>query len=111
FKAGLHSGLVTVTEIGKLKKEIAYHGDTINTAARIQEKCNDFQQELLISDQLRRQLSYSQTFAFTPMGAIRLKGKQAHTQVYAVSPHATSDEEPELTIKQHSKTVYQLTQC
>jgi adenylate cyclase len=35
FKAGMHSGIVTVTEVGKYKKEIAYHGDTINTAARI----------------------------------------------------------------------------
>ncbi|MEP2024144.1 adenylate/guanylate cyclase domain-containing protein, partial [Reichenbachiella sp.] len=42
FKAGLNEGVVTVTEVGKYKKEIAYHGDTINTTARIQEKCNDY---------------------------------------------------------------------
>ncbi len=111
FKAGLHSGKVIVTEIGKLKKEIAYHGDTLNTAARIQEKCNDFQQELLISDHLRRQLNGSRAFDFTPMGTIRLKGKQTHTQVYAVLPQADPGEELELTVKQHSKTVDQFIQC
>ena len=50
FKAGLNEGIVTVTEVGRYKKEIAYHGDTINTAARIQKKCNELGYELLISE-------------------------------------------------------------
>ena len=33
FKAGLHFGNVIVTEVGGTKQEIAYHGDTVNTAA------------------------------------------------------------------------------
>lgn len=35
----MNAGIVTVAEVAKYKKEIAYHGDTINTAARIQGKC------------------------------------------------------------------------
>jgi len=33
-----------VAEVGEIKTEIAYHGDTINTAARIQEQCNVLKQ-------------------------------------------------------------------
>ena len=48
FKAGVHVGWVTVAELGVLKREISYHGDTINTAARIEGCCNDLQRDLLI---------------------------------------------------------------
>jgi adenylate cyclase len=43
FKAGLNSGKVMVAEVGVLKKEIAYHGDVLNTASRIQMECNVYQ--------------------------------------------------------------------
>ena len=32
FKAGLHLGWVTVSEVGIVKREICYHGDVLNTA-------------------------------------------------------------------------------
>lgn len=85
FKAGLNVGKVTVAEVGKLKKEIAYHGDTINTAARIQGKCNDFGCELLISEQLKEALGESPTFDTKLMGDIPLKGKAEHVAIYAVA--------------------------
>jgi adenylate cyclase len=83
FKAGINSGIVTVTEVGKYKKEIAYHGDTINTAARIQGKCNDFKQELLISGNLKDQLD-NMAFNFDRLDSIALKGKEQKVLVYAV---------------------------
>ncbi len=83
FKAGLHSGIVTVTEVGKYKKEIAYHGDTINTAARIQGKCNEFNQELLVSQRLKEQLATSR-FSFKELGNMPLKGKEKEVSIYAI---------------------------
>ena len=83
FKAGLHSGIVTVTEVGKYKKEIAYHGDTINTAARIQGKCNEFGQELLVSQRLKEQLATS-SFSFKELGSLSLKGKEKEVSIYAI---------------------------
>lgn len=85
FKAGLNEGVVTVTEVGKYKKEIAYHGDTINTAARIQGKCNEFAREFLISENLKNQLEKS-TVKFEPIGNIPLKGKAKEVEIFAVSP-------------------------
>ena len=83
FKAGLHSGVVTVTEVGKYKKEIAYHGDTINTAARIQGQCNALKSALLLSEKLKTELA-SKNFTYTPMGSTPLKGKKENVVIYAV---------------------------
>ncbi len=83
FKAGMNSGVVTVTEVGKYKKEIAYHGDTINTAARIQGKCNELHQELLISERLKTQL-HKNGFEYNEMGSVALKGKGEKVPVYGV---------------------------
>lgn len=83
FKAGINSGIVTVTEVGKYKKEIAYHGDTINTAARIQGQCNELKQGFLISERLKNDLSNS-GFSFSELGSIALKGKENQTRLYGV---------------------------
>ncbi len=83
FKAGLNEGIVTVTEVGKYKKEIAYHGDTINTAARIQGKCNEFGHELLISENLKRKVENS-PIEFKLLGNIPLKGKEKEMGIFAV---------------------------
>ncbi len=83
FKAGMHAGKIIVTEVGKYKKEIAYHGDTINTAARIQARCNELGQEFLISDTLKNQLK-EHHYAFIPQETAILKGKQSEVTLYAV---------------------------
>ena len=83
FKAGLHSGLVTVTEVGKYKKEIAYHGDTINTAARIQGQCNSLKASLLISETLKNQLVLD-GYSYSKKGAVPLKGKQTEITIYSI---------------------------
>jgi adenylate cyclase len=82
FKAGVNAGVVTVTEVGKYKKEIAYHGDTINTAARIQDKCNEFKQEILISGYVKNRLGNS-LYKFSKLGSIGLKGKKEEVFLYA----------------------------
>ncbi len=82
FKAGINSGIVTVTEVGKYKKEIAYHGDTINVAARIQAKCNALNQELLISGNLVDKLK-GEGAHFEKIDSIELRGKEQKVVVYA----------------------------
>jgi len=86
FKAGMNSGIVSVTEIGKYKKEIAYHGDSMNTASRIQNKCNELRQSLLISETLKNQLPPN-GYDFTEMGCISLKGKEHEVRIFGVSEH------------------------
>ena len=87
FKAGLNCGIVTVTEVGKYKREIAYHGDTINTAARIQAKCNEYGVELLVSENLFESLS-KEKYDFVDKGCVELRGKQNRIELYEVQSKA-----------------------
>jgi adenylate cyclase len=86
FKAGLHLGKVTVAEVGEIKKELAYHGDVLNTAARIQGKCNDFQKRLLISEAMKTELENQHLFDFSDIGLVSLKGKAKSLNLYEVKP-------------------------
>ena len=49
FKAGIHFGPVMAGEVGVIKKDIIYSGDVLNTTARIQEQCNQYKVNILIS--------------------------------------------------------------
>ncbi len=84
FKAGVNVGVVTVTEVGRYKKEIAYHGDPINTAARIQSKCNEFKKGMLISAYLKDRLVTNE-FGFELLGSIALRGKSTQVDIYSVN--------------------------
>lgn len=85
FKAGLHFGEVTTAEVGEIKREIAYHGDTMNIAARIQEKCNDFKKTLLISEYVHEALNGSSQCEFELMSEELLRGKRQGVRIYAVN--------------------------
>jgi adenylate cyclase len=90
FKAGGNIGEVTGVEVGEIKREIAFHGDVLNTAARIQALCNQYGEELLISEYLHQTLPSSPDFTFPLMGTMQLRGRQQPVNVYAV--HGTSPE-------------------
>ncbi|SHH73250.1 adenylate cyclase [Chryseolinea serpens] len=75
FKAGLHMGTVTVVEIGDIKRDIAYHGDTLNTAARIQSVCNEYNKKFLISEYLLKKIDVNHHLKAEALGMIQLRGK------------------------------------
>ncbi|WP_131453958.1 adenylate/guanylate cyclase domain-containing protein [Neotamlana sedimentorum] len=45
FKAGIHVGEVTTGAIGRIKKDVIFTGDTLNTTARIQSLCNELSED------------------------------------------------------------------
>jgi adenylate cyclase len=83
FKAGMNIGPVTVTEIGDIKRDLAFLGDTMNTAARIQSLCGQYQEELLISDALMSQLPKSNSLELELVDNLAPKGKQQSIEIYA----------------------------
>lgn len=86
FKAGVNIGTVTAAEIGVLKRDIAYFSDVLNTAARIQSKCNEYGRRLLISGALRNMLDpLPNRPVMERLGEIALKGKENLVEIYAVS--------------------------
>lgn len=85
FKAGFHAGEVAFTEIGGLtRKEIAFHGDTVNTTARICSKCRELNERILLSGDMKATFLNPKHLQFTACGSYMLKGKKRATELYAV---------------------------
>lgn len=89
FKAGGNMGEVTVAEVGHFKREIAYHGDVVNTASRLQGLCNEIGQKLVISDVLAESLSHHENYRLVKLSEVHLKGKEKPTCVYGVQKNGT----------------------
>lgn len=83
FKAGMHCGMATIGEIGKIKKEIVFSGDVMNTTSRIQSLCKEKGHRLVISDDLKTRLPDSK-FPIVELGEIVLKGKMTSTKVFGM---------------------------
>lgn len=86
FKAGVHIGPVVGAEVGELKSEIVYHGDVLNTTARITGLCATLDSDLLVSGDLLARLNVPDAFTGHSFGPQLLKGKEHAVEVIALSP-------------------------
>ena len=84
FKAALHAGKVSVTWIGSIKKEIVYHGDVLNTTARIQDECNKYNQYFLISEYMLQSVELPEYLKSEFVGELQLKGKQKKVKIFGL---------------------------
>lgn len=87
FKAGLHGGRLMAAEVGFVKKELAYHGDVINTSARIQAECNKHNVDLILSEELLKDLRIEHFTASRSLGNVLLKGKRKKIGIYTLMPY------------------------
>ncbi len=83
-RAGLHCGPVVAGEMGSVKKEIVFLGDTVNTAARIQEFCRQTGHRILASATLVDLLDLPSGIGKRPLGDLRLRGKESEVVLYAL---------------------------
>jgi adenylate cyclase len=88
FKCGVHEGPIVVTEVGDLKREITYHGDTINTTSRIQGMCNELEAKCLMSSSLYDSIVDQKAFDFEDVGDVTLKGKERQVRLFKVKKPA-----------------------
>jgi len=84
FKAALHGGTVVVSEVGKYKSEIAYHGDVLNATARMLGKCHELASELLVSDAVLKLVELPKYLKADQMGTFQLKGKIQEMGLHSV---------------------------
>lgn len=84
FKAGCNAGEVTAAEIGVIKRDIAYHGDVINTSSRVQGMCNVLHHDLLITGSIISNENPPKGFEIKSVGRHNLKGKGIETELYSV---------------------------
>lgn len=84
FKAAIHSGKVTTGEIGVIKKEIVFTGDVLNTASRIQNLCNQYSVDLLISDSLLPKIEMTDAYHTEEIGICELRGKDEKVKLFTL---------------------------
>jgi adenylate cyclase len=90
FKAGVHHGEVIRVLVNVNRMATAYHGDAINTAARIQGKCNELGCDLLVSDTAATQLQ--QSYSMQWEGKFILRGKRSELGLFSVQePRAAKE--------------------
>jgi class 3 adenylate cyclase len=84
FRAGLHAGPVVISECGDSRRQIAYFGDTVNVAARLQEYCKVVGRPLLVSGDLLRLVHPGSDLVVEALGPTQLRGRAAAVEVFAV---------------------------
>jgi class 3 adenylate cyclase len=80
FRAALHAGPVVISECGDSHRQIAFFGDTLNVAARLQELCKEVGRPLLVSADLLSLVRPGPNLRVEPLGGTALRGRSAAVQ-------------------------------
>jgi adenylate cyclase len=89
---------VVTGEMGSVKKEIVFLGDTVNTAARIQDFCRETGDRVLASADLVDRLELPPGVDKRPLGDLRLRGKGANLALYALTKATQTARRAEATV-------------
>ena len=84
FRGGIDAGPVTVSEVGDVKREIVYHGDVLNTAARLLELGKTRGERLVVSAPVGEVAVARGAAAARWQEAVRLRGKRDPVEVYGL---------------------------
>ncbi|GET29402.1 adenylate/guanylate cyclase domain-containing protein [Prolixibacter sp. SD074] len=87
FSASINSGKIMVAEVGTIKSEIAFHGDILNTAARIQKQCKNYNRKLLVTRSFVEAFKTDASdYRIEWVANDRLIGKKNPVEIYAIEP-------------------------
>jgi adenylate cyclase len=86
IRAVLHAGPIVAGECGDAKLSIVYLGDTLNTAARLEQTAKALDRACLVSGDLLRRLAIPPVLVAEPLGPIALRGRQQPVDTYALEP-------------------------
>lgn len=85
FTASLNVGKVMATEVGEIKRELAFHGDVLNTAARIQKQCKRYKKKILVTSEFAVKLIKStKEYEIKYVDLIKFFGKKNSIKIYEV---------------------------
>jgi adenylate cyclase len=85
FWAGIHMGPVVTGEIGTVKHEIAFLGDTLNTASRIEQASKELQRQVLASAAVISALDLPDDIGSESLGRIELRGVEDSVELFALT--------------------------
>jgi adenylate cyclase len=75
FHAAYHVGKVIRGEIGDIKSQFVFHGETMFVGAKMEKECSRIGYELLISASLMNQLSLPEKYKFVRAGILQNNGE------------------------------------
>ena len=84
LRAGIHGGDVVTTWVGEARKDLAFHGDTLNTAARVEAACKEMEARCLVSELVYEAIELPPHLEARSVGEVELRGRTEALQLYAV---------------------------
>ena len=85
FRATLHCGEIVAGEIGDLRREIAYVGDTLNVAARLLDTAKTLHRDVLVSADLLKATALPSDLVTEPLPTLAVRGRRAPLELFALS--------------------------
>jgi adenylate cyclase len=82
LRVGMHVGPVIVGEVGLFRTKLAYLGDAVNTAARVEELAEGYAACALITGQVHKRYPLPNDLKATSLGEWVLRGKQGSVNVF-----------------------------
>lgn len=92
FRAALHSGEIVAGEIGEVRREIAYVGDTLNVAARLLDSCKTLGRDVLTSAELLGWSRLPDGLQAEPLPTLSIRGRDAPLEIAALSLRGAPDQ-------------------
>jgi adenylate cyclase len=84
LRAGIHGGDVVTTWVGEARKDLAFHGDTMNTAARVEGMCKELGVQCLVSEIVYDAIELPPKLEARSVGEMELRGRTEALHLYAV---------------------------
>ena len=84
FRAALHCGEVVTGQIGDVRREIAFVGDTLNVAARLLEAARTTGEDVLVSADLLGRAPLSPKVSAQPLPTLDVRGREANVGIAAL---------------------------
>ncbi|GAF01461.1 adenylate/guanylate cyclase domain-containing protein [Saccharicrinis fermentans] len=86
FTASINSGRVMAAQVGEIKSELAFHGDVLNTAARIQKQCKKYGEEIIVTKEFAEHMNVdSNGYEVQFIDRTILAGKSNEVELYGVN--------------------------
>lgn len=85
FRASLHRGQIVAGEIGDVRREIAYIGDTLNVAARLLDAAKQLGRDVLVSQDLLDRTALPKGLRTEALPTLTVRGRTAPLGVAALS--------------------------
>jgi adenylate cyclase len=84
LRAGIHGGAVMTTWVGEARKDLAFHGDTVNLTARLEGLCKALEVQCLASAVVCGATTLPPHLEARSVGDVELKGRAAPMPVFEV---------------------------